>query len=78
MDNPDNPSPETEERWRKDPDNWIWGLFYCNKEDRRLLPPKRNPIMGFTVNFANTKSVLFFVAMMLFFLLIVFLITNKK
>jgi uncharacterized membrane protein len=78
MDNPDNPSPETEERWRKHPDNWIWGLFYYNKEDRRLLPPKRNPIMGFTVNFANTKSVLFFVTMMLFFLLIVFLITNKK
>jgi uncharacterized membrane protein len=78
MDNPDNPSPETEERWRKDPDNWIWGLFYYNKEDRRLLPPKINPIMGFTVNFANTKSVLFFVTMMLFFLLIVFLITNKK
>ena len=78
MDNPDNPSPETEERWRKDPDKWIWGLFYYNKEDRRLLPPKINPIMGFTVNFANTKSVLFFVTMMLFFLLIVFLITNKK
>jgi uncharacterized membrane protein len=78
MDNPDNPCPETEEKWRKDPDNWIWGLFYYNKEDRRLLPPKRNPIMGFTVNFANTKSVLFFVTMMLFFLLIVFLITNKK
>lgn len=78
MDNTDNSSPETEERWRKDPDNWIWGLFYYNKVDRLLLPPKRNPIMGFTVNFANTKSVLFFVTMMLFFLLIVFLITNKK
>jgi uncharacterized membrane protein len=78
MEDPDNPSPETQERWRKDPDNWIWGLFYYNKEDRRLLPPKRNPIMGFTINFANPNSVLFFVIMMLFFLMIVFLIASKR
>ena len=78
MEDPENPSPETQERWRKDPNNWIWGLFYYNKEDSRLLPPKRNPIMGFTINFANPNSVLFFVIMMLFFLMIVFVITSKN
>ena len=78
MDNPENPNPETEERWRKDPGNWIWGLFYYNKDDRRFLPPKRNPLMGVTINFANPNSVLFFVIMMLFFLMIVFVITSEK
>lgn len=78
MDNPENPSPETEERWRKDPKKWAWGIFYYNKEDKRLLPPKRIPIMGWTVNFANPNSVIFFIIMMLFFFLVVFLIEIKK
>jgi hypothetical protein len=25
----------------KDPDNWKLGIFYYNKEDKRILPPKR-------------------------------------
>ena len=79
MESLDNPSPETQERWSKDPNNWIWGIFYYNKEDRRLLPPKRNPIMGWTVNFANRNSVLLFVFMMLLILLfVVFMIEIKK
>ena len=32
----DNPSKETLEKWSKDPDNWIWGLFYYNKGDKRI------------------------------------------
>jgi len=79
MEDSENPSPETQERWSKDPNNWIWGVFYYNKEDRRLLPPKRIPIMGWTVNFANRNSVLLFVFMMLLILLfIVFIIMLKK
>ena len=77
MEDPNNPSPETQERWSKDPNNWIWGLFYYNKEDQRLLPPKRNPSMGFTVNFANPKSVLFMIGFIWFAILIVYLITRK-
>lgn len=77
MENPENPSPKTEERWRKDPDNWIWGIFYYNKEDQRLLPPKRNPVMGFTVNFANPKSVLYMIGFISFFAFITFMITRK-
>jgi len=78
MEDPDNPSPETKKRWHQDPNNWIWGIFYYNKEDKRLLPPKRIPIMGWTVNFANRNSVLLFVFMMLLILLVVFMIEIKK
>ncbi len=38
-------------------ENWIWGLFYYNKNDKRLFPPKRHPWMGWTVNFADPASV---------------------
>ena len=77
MKNLDKPSKETLEKWHKDPKNWIWGMFYYNKEDKRLLPPKRIEWMGWTVNFANRNSVLFFIGMMLFFLFIIFMITRK-
>ena len=60
MENNNYPSKETLEKWHKDPNNWIWGMFYYNKEDKRILPPKRIKWMGFTVNFANPQSVLLF------------------
>lgn len=43
-----------------DPANWTWGIFYHNKEDKRLFPPKRSdsPGWGWTVNFANPNSIL--------------------
>ncbi|MGG7035825.1 MAG: hypothetical protein ACI7YS_11625 [Flavobacterium sp.] len=69
----ENPSKETLEQWRKDPKNWRWGVFYYNKEDKRLLPPKKNPDYGWTVNFANRKSVLFFFSFLMFFILIFYL-----
>jgi uncharacterized membrane protein len=77
MENQEEPSQETKERWRKDPNNWIWG-FYYNKEDKRLLPPKRIPIMGWTVNFANRNSVLLFVFMMLLIILFVVIMAKIK
>ena len=55
------PSLETLEKWHKDPANWKWGSFYYNKEDNRLFPPKRIAWMGWTINFANWKSILAFV-----------------
>ena len=27
------------EDWHNDPRNWKLGVFYYNKEDKRLLPP---------------------------------------
>jgi uncharacterized membrane protein len=34
------PSKETLDKWHKDPNNWTLGLFYYNKEDKRIFPPK--------------------------------------
>ena len=67
----EQPDKETLEKWHKDPNNWKWGCIYFNKEDQRLLPPKRIAWMGWTVNFANFKSVLLLVLMLVFCLLII-------
>ena len=55
------PSNETLNQWHKDPDNWKWGMFYFNKQDKRIFPPKRISGLGWTVNFANPLSVMIFV-----------------
>jgi len=52
----EKPDKETIERWRKDPANWKYKIFYYNLEDERLLPIKRWGL-GWTVNFANPYSV---------------------
>jgi len=60
----ENPDQETLEQWHKDPNNWKLGLFYYNPEDKRIFPPKRRAWMGFTVNFANPKSVIILLALL--------------
>jgi uncharacterized membrane protein len=55
------PDKEILDRWHSDPSNWKWGVFYYNKQDPRIFPPKRNPSLGWTVNFGNTKSIFVFV-----------------
>lgn len=37
-------------------ENWKWGVFYFNKADKRIFPPKYAGI-GWTINFANPLSV---------------------
>ena len=64
--------------WQDNNDYWIWGIFYYNKEDKRLFPPKRNPWMGFTTNFANPKSVVALVLFLAFFLFIIAMIDKKS
>ncbi|HEY8658559.1 MAG TPA: DUF5808 domain-containing protein [Hanamia sp.] len=44
--------------WHDDPANWKLGIFYFNKKDKRMLPPKRIKGFGWTVNFANPYSVM--------------------
>lgn len=48
---------------------WKLGVFYYNKQDKRLFPPKRMGL-GWTVNFANPLSVALFllILMVIFFL----------
>lgn len=37
-------------------ENYKWNIFYYNPADRRLLVPKRNKLLGWTLNFANPWS----------------------
>lgn len=56
----------------EDNDNhWKLGIFYYNKDDKRLFPPKRNKFLGWTVNFANPYSVLAMFLTITLFILIV-------
>jgi uncharacterized membrane protein len=70
----EEPSEETSKRWKNDPNNWIWGIFYYNKEDQRIFPPKKIEGMGVTINFANPKSVLALLIALAFFAMVVLFI----
>jgi uncharacterized membrane protein len=48
----------------KNPNNWK-GVFYFNRKDPRLLVPKLNPSMGWTLNFASPYSYLLVIAVIL-------------
>ena len=63
--------------WNSD-EFWIWGIFYYNKDDKRLFPPKRNPWMGYPTNFANPKSVLALFAFIVFLLGVIFFFSEKN
>ena len=51
--------------WHKDPANWKAGIFYFNRKDHRIFPPKRISGLGWTINFANPLSVLTLVCIIL-------------
>lgn len=51
-------------------DNWKFGIFYYNKDDKRLFPPKRNKFLGWTINFANPYSILAMILIIILLLLI--------
>ncbi|WP_047486438.1 DUF5808 domain-containing protein [Chryseobacterium sp. YR221] len=59
----------------EDEDHWKWGIFYYNKDDKRLFPPKRNKFLGWTVNFANPYSIL---AMFLVITVFIFVVESIK
>ncbi len=59
------PGKETLDEWHKDPSNWKWGIFYYNKKDKRLFPPKKFKSFGWTVNFANPISILTLLALII-------------
>lgn len=42
----------------EDSDNYKYGVFYYNKDDSRIIVPKRIKYMGWTVNFAHPLSYL--------------------
>ncbi|WP_348823478.1 DUF5808 domain-containing protein [Flavobacterium aestuarii] len=74
----EEPSKETSDKWKNDPSNWIWGIFYYNNEDPRIFPPKKIEEMGVTINFANPKSVLSLLGALAFFAMVIFFILRNK
>lgn len=62
----------------RDPKNYVWKIFYFNKTDDRLFPPKPNPDMGWTINFAHPKARLYFALMLGFFAFVVAMIVIKN
>jgi len=46
------------DRMVDDPMNYKAGIFYFNAKDRRIVVPKRNRMMGWTLNFANLYTYL--------------------
>ncbi|WP_316633252.1 hypothetical protein [uncultured Flavobacterium sp.] len=75
MEHNNEPSEETKNKWLNDPNNWVWGIFYYNPQDKRLFPPKKIKEFGFTTNFANPHSV-FAIIILLLTLIIIGRVTN--
>ena len=44
------------ETWWKDPHNWKWRVYYC-KADPRVIVPKHQKWMGWTLNFARPSAI---------------------
>jgi len=40
------------------PNNWR-GIFYFNKDDYRIIVPKKQKVLGWTLNWAQPKTYLF-------------------
>ena len=51
----------------KEDEYYKWGIFYYNKEDKRIFVPKRIAWAGWTINLANPYSYL--VIAILFFII---------
>ena len=51
-------------------DKYIWGLFYFDKSDSRVIVPKVNKWLGWTFNFANPFT---YIIIFVFILIIVLL-----
>lgn len=56
-----------DDRKINDPTNYKWGIIYFNRNDRRIMVPKRSKSMGWTLNFANFYS---YILLILIFVLI--------
>lgn len=67
--NYNDPSEEQKNRWYNDADNWVWGMFYYNREDKRLWVPRKIKEFGWTTNFANPNATHVMIALIIFMLI---------
>ncbi|WP_226063256.1 DUF5808 domain-containing protein [Kaistella polysaccharea] len=56
--------------------HWVLGLFYFNKDDQRLFPPKRFKYLGWTINFANPYSIFAYLILIVAVLGILYVLRN--
>lgn len=63
------PTNEILKQWHNDRSNWILGIFYFNKKDKQLLPPKRIAWFGWTVNFANPYYIILLIVIISLYVL---------
>lgn len=73
----EKPDKTTLEARHNDPANWHLGIFYYNKNDKRIFPPKRYALLGWTINFANPYSYLTFILMMVIIFAVVYFIFSR-
>lgn len=70
-------TPEQQEIWHKDTNNWSFFGIYSNKEDKRIFVPKRFKWMGITLNFANPKSYFVLLGIIVFIAILGYAVSNK-
>jgi len=58
---------------QKNPDNWKW-IFYVNPKDPRVVVPKMNPAMGWTLNLGNKSTWIGFTIIFLILVTFTFLL----
>jgi uncharacterized membrane protein len=68
----EQPSREILDAWHDDPSNWKLGIFYFNRKDTRIFPPKRIQGLGWTVNFAHSYSYMTLLGIIILLLIIGF------
>ncbi len=52
-----------DQEWHRD-ENWSWTGVYFSVTDSRTWVPKRNPVLGWTVNTAHTAGRLWLLAIL--------------
>ena len=74
----EKPTQEDYDNWHNDPNNWVWGIFYYNKQDDRILVPKKAEWMGITINFANKNAKWACILAILFFSMVLCSILRRS
>lgn len=66
-DTKDYPHLDTNEEWRQNFAPYVrWGMFYCNKDDKRLWVPKYKTKHGRTINMSHLYAPLVCIVILLF------------
>jgi uncharacterized membrane protein len=56
----------------ENPDNWHAGLYFSRRDSRSFVP-KRNPVLGATINFARPAGYVFLLCILAFVVLVAWL-----